>query len=317
MNFRQPPPINQGTTVRIISPGAAVNATHVLRGKEYLESRGLRVSMPPSVIERSFYFAGTKESRAKELYEAFTQDGMVWGAKGGYGSVQVLEHGLSASQFEKLVGSLKQNPKWVIGFSDLTAINLGLCANAGILALHGPMIWNLRDIPQLILEEVWAILRGPEPITQVFKGGLRNVDSSRGILASGKLLGGKISVIASMVGANAMTGQNLLPDFNGCILLLEEVGEAAYKIHRYLSTILRSKQFNGVAGIPIGQLTSANEGLAYDAQDMIDELEPVGVPVITGINIGHESKISRPIVLGAMAEILGEGILKVKVPKCV
>ncbi|EXJ84096.1 hypothetical protein A1O3_04763 [Capronia epimyces CBS 606.96] len=325
--FTRPPPLQPTSVIRVFSPAGSIGDESLRDGRAYLEAQGYRVDQPATVLERYNYFAGSKTSRARELYDAVLKqeegcDSVIWAARGGYGSSQMIEEGMTAQMLDDLEQELAQNPKWLVGYSDITVISLRLWAKARVLVLHGPMVFNVAEYCPAALRDMWTILTGTEPHTQVFEGDIRygsGLAGSSGTLARGTLLGGNLQVLASLVGAKDQGGQDLLPSFDGCILLLEEVGDAAYRIHRSLRALLRAPGFQSLAGIALGQLTSANNYARgkYDQYEVLHELlEPLGIPVITALEIGHEAATAWPIVLGADAEIHVSGELRVFVPGC-
>lgn len=228
--FVRPPPVHSASVVRVFSPAGAVEEHALKAGRAYLEKEGYRVDQPGTVTERYNYFAGNAASRAGELHEAVLKrvgrhESIIWAARGGYGSSQMIENGLSADMLDDLLAELAQNPKWLVGYSDITVLSLHIWAQAKVLVLHGPMVVNITEYRLEAIDEMWAILRGSEPLTQVFPGNIR-YGRGQGLLATGRLLGGNLEVISSMLGAKDLRGESLVPCLDGCILLLEEVNEA-------------------------------------------------------------------------------------------
>ncbi|EFX05023.1 peptidase ld-carboxypeptidase a [Grosmannia clavigera kw1407] len=269
-DFVRPPPIEPTSIIRVVSPAGAVKESALKAGREYLETAGYQVNQPETVTERYNYFAGNAASRAQELHKAVLlakgHESIIWAARGGYGSSQMAEYGLTVEMLHDLHQELTQNPKWLVGYSDITSISLHLWARARVLVLHGPMVVNITEYSPEAVEETWKILKGSEPLTQVFTGNIR-YGKGQGLLANGRSLAG------------IAFGQMTMPD--------------------------------GYASDEYG---------AYDVllvpKVLHELLEPLGIPIITDVDIGHDTRTARPIVLGAQAEIHGNGVLKVLVPGC-
>lgn len=189
--------------------------------------------------------------------------------------------------------------------------------------MHGPMGSDIQSFTQANRDSLFSVLSTSDQVTQAFNGSIRYTGVG-GAGARGRLLGGNLSVLASLVGSG------FLPSYRGAILLVEDTGEIACEhffricalsnlyvdsLDRLLTTLLRSRDFQGIVGIAIGQLLNADTA-TYTALQLLDRtLSPLGLPVITGLAIGHDMTQAMPVVLGADAEIdVANSQLKVYIP---
>ncbi|KAL8277917.1 hypothetical protein RQP46_009736 [Phenoliferia psychrophenolica] len=305
--FRRPPAVSPGSAIRVVAPGSAVAPDSLTEGTNLLASTyGLIVLQDPEVSYVDLYHAGTEQVRATQVVKAATEGGTaaVWTANGHDkldGTAKIVD-GIQ----DVLIPSLVQAPRWLIGYSDATALH-ALWARSGILSIYGPMSSDIHSFSQQAQTNLFQILNSHEALTQTFPGTMRYTSRRwPGQSTRGRLLGGNLGVLASLVGSG------LLPSFRGAILLVEDTNEVAYSIDRFLATLLRSREFEGVKAIAFGQLIGADTE-TYTALDLLDRtLAPLGIPVITGLSIGHDITTSLPVVLGAPAEIDEEaGVLRV------
>lgn len=274
----RPRRLRPGDTVRLVSPGSSPNATQVARGAELLQSWGLQVEYADHALTKYGYLAAPDADRLADLNAAFA-DPTVRGVlctRGGYGTQRIVD-GVDR-------GAVRRNPKVVLGFSDITSLQMWLYRNSGLASLHGPMIaWNdSRTGPAeaealrkaLMTTDEIVIHRNPaDPGGEVVVPGR----------ASGVLLGGNVSLLSQAVGAHDF------PDLEGAILFLEEVGEAPYRIDRMLTQLRRSGVLQGLSGIALGQYVDCvGAPDTWTVGEMLrDRLGDLDVPVLGGFPLGH------------------------------
>ena len=284
-----PPPLRSGDEVHIVAPSSPFPREPFEVGVEIIRAAGFRPVFDDGLFTTSRYLAGDDDRRGAELVAAIRspEARAVWVARGGYGATRLLP----------LVeaGLVGRNPKWLIGFSDATALHALWC-RAGVVSLHGPNVTTLGDWSETASDWVWKRLTG--------SGGQQRLNgrlvAGRGSV-SGVLQGGNISVLGSLVG----TGY--LPSYRGAIVVLEDVGERPYRLDRTLNQLCQAGAFAGVAGFVIGQLTGCGEPpgqtVDYDAGTVVGELlASRGVPVLAEVAVGHEPS-SYPLPLGVPATI--------------
>lgn len=253
--------------IRVVAPSGAVDPERVAAGADVLRGWGYQVDVHPAVPARHRYLAGDDAVRLSALREAAAaaagDGGAVWMARGGYGLSRLLP-ALLASPLP---------PVPVVGFSDGTVL---LNHHAGP-CVHGPVINSLiGHADKESLAHLRAVLRGETPPL----AGTAWLPGE----ASGRLVGGNLCVLASLAG----TPGALRAD--GCIVALEDTGEAAYKVDRLLTQLIQAGAFDGVRGFALGTFDGADapEGADWTLRDvLLERLAPLGVPVLGGLPFGH------------------------------
>lgn len=276
-----PPPLKPGDLLKVIAPSGALRELDAFtRGVEIWRSHGYRVEVPPNIDERWGYLAGTDENRRQQLVSAW-QDPDCRGilcARGGFGSTRILEdwHWQQNST----------SPKWLIGFSDITALLWSLYT-AGISGVHAPVLTTLADEPE------WSIQRLFDWVEGRSLAELRGTGWGGGV-ATGTLLPGNLTV------ATHLLGTSLQPDFTGVILAFEDVAEAPYRIDRMLTQWRLSGALSKVCGIALGGFTKCEsppnvpsftlEEVLRDAfGGQSHRLGDLGIPIVSNLPFGHDS----------------------------
>jgi muramoyltetrapeptide carboxypeptidase len=279
-----PPALQPGATVRIIAPASPFDRTLALSGIAFLGER-YRVQFDWSMFERDGFLAGSDERRELELSRALAapEVAAVIAARGGYGITRI------ASRVD--FGALRRAPKWLIGFSDVTALHLEALA-AGVASLHAHHAAGLGRGDAHAREHWLAAVEHP----------LRPRELTGRVLRPGRvrgpLVGGNLTVLFTC----AVTGRLRLP--RGCILALEDVTEASYRIDRMMSALRLGGHLDGVAGVALGGFTDCPEGVHRVSVERVveRELEALGVPAVVGLPFGHDLP-NEPLLLGAEAEL--------------
>jgi muramoyltetrapeptide carboxypeptidase len=275
-----PPPVRPGSVVRVIAPSGPFDRTLFFRGLGWLGAR-YRTIWSRGLLERTGYLAGDDRRRLEELNRALCDPSAsaVIAVRGGYGATRI--------SHEADFSALRRYPKWLIGFSDITALHVE-AQNVGVASLHGPNLSALGRADQDARLNLCRVLEAPSA-TQAYAA-LEIV--ARGS-ASGTLVGGNLSLLL----ACAASGRLALP--RGCILFFEEVGEAPYRIDRMLTSLLVSKRLDAVAGICVGDL--ASDGTPEVLLDVVRErLGTLGIPILARLPIGH-GRQNQPLPLGVPA----------------
>jgi muramoyltetrapeptide carboxypeptidase len=266
--------MRQGDTVAIVSPSGPPDAALLRRGVERLEGLGLKVVTGPHTLDRQEldYLAGDDAARAADLQAAWCDPAVsaVFCSRGGYGAARLL--GLLDWDAMRRAGG-----KILIGSSDITALHNAFAIELGVPTLHGPM-------PAC---DVVAGEHGPEPrswesLRAALFGATEPVRGDRVLVAGraeGVLSGGNLSLLASMCGTRWQ------PSFAGKVAFLEDVGESPYRIDRMLTQLLQAGVFEGVRGIALGSWVDCGDPYPV----LRDRLEPLGVPVLAGLPVGHGS----------------------------
>jgi muramoyltetrapeptide carboxypeptidase len=299
----RPPRLRAGDTIGLIAPAMfSDDLAEVEAVKATIATLGLVAKVGSHVTSRFGYLAGTDRERAEDINAMYADPEVraVFAVHGGWGSARLLPF-----LDWKLI---RAHPKLLVGSSDVTALHLAFAARAGFATIHGPNAANgwseltVSSFRSLAFDAGTPLFRNPDasgldPITQE----RWRTTPIRPGKASGRLIGGNLSVLA------ALAGTPWLPDFDGAILFLEEVGEAEYRIDRMITQLAQSGILARVAGIVFGQCTRcASPSPDYSGftvpQILSQHMAPLGVPVFQGANIGHvANQFCLPV--GTRAEI--------------
>lgn len=276
----KPRRLRQGDRVGIISPASPPeDPVAVARGLEQLRRWGLQPYLAPHALRREGYLAGNDEQRLADIHAMFLDPEVkaIWCLRGGYGSLRLLP-GLD-------LGVIRQNPKLFIGYSDITALHLVLVQGAGLVTLHGPMVatelsagldrFSARSLLRHLFSGQPAGLLANPP------GGPRVVTINPGV-ATGELLGGNLSLVASTAGTPYQ------PRTRGSLLFLEEVGEEPYRVDRLLTQLLLAGMLDGVAGILFGDTAGPQSAGSGNLVEVLrDRLGNLPFPCCYGLALGH------------------------------
>lgn len=270
-----PPTLRAGDTVAIVSPsGPILNRDRLKAGIEVLASWGLDPVVMPHVHARHGHLAGTDEHRAGDLNTAIRDPDVraILAARGGYGATRILD----------LVDwrALADDPIAVVGFSDVTALLAAAWRRLCLVTIHGPSVSSLGTLEPDAADHLRILL---------FESGTRTtIAGGQGLVpgrAQGRIVGGNLSILTSLLGTSDALGAD------DAILVLEDVGEAPYRIDRMLAQLRRSGTLDRVAGFAVGQFTRCDvpeDRPSLTVEDVVaDVLAPLGVPVMTGLPIGH------------------------------
>ncbi|WP_018680316.1 S66 peptidase family protein [Actinokineospora enzanensis] len=275
MNRVRPPRLRPGSTVAVVAPAGPVEQELLAAGVAVLESWGLVVRVGEHVLDRHPrlpYLAGSDHARAADLQRAWCDPGVsaVIAARGGYGTQRVLD--LLDWQAMAAVA-----PKVFVGSSDTTVLHEAIGARLGLATLFGPMIAGplFDDDSRAHLRET---LFAPERVTRLT--GPATGSYGHGA-ARGVTVGGNLSLI---VGSLGVAGCAPPPD--GSILLLEDIGEAPYRVDRMLTQLLRAGWFTGVSGVALGSWAGC--GTLEEVRAVVDDLlGGLGLPMLWELGFGH------------------------------
>lgn len=284
------PALRPGDRVAVISPAGPADAERLERGMEMLRSWGFVPELGKHALARHGYLAGCDDDRLADLEWALGDPGVraIVASRGGYGTQRIVD----VPSWSRL----RSDPKLLVGFSDITALHLAAWNGAGIASLYAPgASWDADRLGDAGAASLHSAMTSTEPVT--IQGW-----AADGGMATGPLLGGNLSLLASSVGAG-------LPSLRGAVLLVEEVDEAPYRIDRMLTQLRRSGALAGITGVAVGQMTNCAPDDAADV--LTDRLGDLDVPVLYGLPIGHgPGQLTVP--LGSEARLdASAGILQV------
>ncbi len=284
-----PPRLRPGDRVRFVSPASTPDREQVMRRAKILEGWGLRVDFGEHAFDKLSYLAGKDDDRLADFNAALADPEIraIFATRGGKGSYRI------ADRLD--FAAVRRDPKFVVGFSDITALHLSLIRNCRLTGIHGTVMdaryGSAHEGNGLLRDMLFGggdiVLRSrPEENTAVL--------TTRG-KATGRLIGGNLEMIATCAGW-------ALPSLAGAILLIEAVTLQIGQVDRVLTMLRKAHHLDGVAGIAVGQFTgfSPSSGGLTVIDLLRDHLHPLGVPILGGLPLGHgEHPLSVPV--GAIA----------------
>jgi len=304
-----PEALSTGDTITVVAPARPLDLERVQRATKRLEEMGYNVQIPADLYRKRGYLAGPDDVRAKELMAAFGDPKVkaIFAGGCGYGSTRLLDR----LDYDRI----RQNPKILIGFSDITALHLAIHQKTGLVTFHGPLLvfglGSEENLSAFSADYMWRALTGNRAdlsASQPASSGWsydqpQDADPIKVIspgVARGRLTGGNISLIGAMMGTEFEI------ETAGRILFLEEAREEPYRIDRYLSGLRLAGKLDGLAGVILGTFTKcgAEDGRnSLTLEEVFDDyFKPLGVPVIMNFPAGH-FRYNATLPIGVLTEL--------------
>lgn len=305
-----PHPLCPGDTVAIISPASVVDPSYIDGAVSLLEAEGFRVRvMPNAKGPASGSYAAPASARLADILDALRDPDIraILCARGGYGSMALLPR--------IPLDLIRRDPKWLIGFSDITALH-SLWNSAGVISLHAPMAKHLteegpddpctRRLVSILkgdLSVVDCMISGPDHSASLtlVRGEESPVITSGSMMGEGRLTGGNLAVFNNL----AATPWDPLAGDDPVILFIEDISEAIYAVERMLRRILMTPVCGRLRGLVVGHFTDYRhpDRNFPDMETMIASLlEELGLdgrfPVLYHFPAGHTSS-NTPLLLGS------------------
>lgn len=286
----KPAYLQKGDTIAIVAPAGFLKSEDSLeKGIALATSWGLKVKVGQNVFKKAGHFAGSDVERLSDLQEALNNNDVkaIWCARGGYGTNRIIDN-LDFSTFKK-------QPKWVIGYSDITIL-LNHINNLGIATLHAMMATSTDA-----LKNDLAVLS----LKNALFGKALNYEipfETNNILgeAHGVLIGGNLALLAASLGTASF------PNLKKAIVFIEEIGEYKYKIDRMLYSLKRHGVFKKCRGVLVGGMTDIikndPEFKKSINQLILEVIDRSDIPVIFGVPAGH-IKDNCALILGSKVAI--------------
>lgn len=281
-------PLRRDAHLRLVSPASPPKADGVVQDSaQFLKTLGYRATRNAAAEARQGFLAGSDSVRARDLMGAFRLKGVdgVIGVRGGYGSQRILPR-LDLKE-------IAESNKPLIGFSDLTAVLLAVARQGG-WAIHGPMAASLKadsTISPFSLHHLQAALHEPHrerSILEKYPEMSSTIEVVRSGSVKGRIWGGNLTLLSTLVGTP------WFPPLRDGILLLEEVGEAPYRIDRMLTHLILSGALRSVRGIAVGICAGCDPASTEDGQPspswrsvFRERLHHLNIPVVLGLPVGH------------------------------
>ena len=291
MDTVKPRRLQRGDLIGLVSPASRiVDTTKIDRAVRYIEGLGYRVIVGANATKMNTYLAGTDEERAADLHAMFEDRRVkaIFCIRGGYGTPRLLP----LMRYRMIAG----NPKILVGYSDITALQLAIWRKARLVTFHGPMAGvDMADPMDPFTEEhFWRSLTSRTRV-----GRMTIPDEQPHTLVPGKgtgrLLGGNLALIASIVGTSFQ------PDFRNAVLFLEDIGEDPYRVDRMLTQLRGSGILPKAHGVLVGQFTECVPRDTSSPSFTVDEILQeytygAGVPSLSGLPFGHNRrKMTLPV----------------------
>ena len=297
----KPRRFNQGDTVALINPaGATALRSDIEIVIESMEALELKVKVADHVYDRYGYLAGADQDRASDVNQQFNDPDVkgILAIRGGWGCARLL----SLLDFRLI----RNNPKILIGYSDVTALLLSVFAKTGLVTFHGPLgisAWNSFSVnyfEKILFDGEMIEMQNPKNVgdnlTQV-QDRIQTITPGK---ARGTLIGGNLSVLSAIVGSD------YLPSWKGAVLVLEDVGENIYRIDRMLTQLKLAGILGQLSGFIFGKCTECGPGQGYGSltieQLFDDHIKPLEIPAWYGSMIGHIRR-QFTLPLGIQVEI--------------
>jgi len=286
--MKTPAKLTKGDLIYLVSPAKRIDKDIVNYAVEVLEEQGFRVEVSPNCTGSHHYFSGTDEERTRDFQQALDRNDIraILCARGGYGSIRIIGN-LDWTGF-------LENPKWILGFSDITVFHQSL-HNLGVQSIHATMPLNFKNNSKASLKTLFSSLTGA---LQKVEGPPceKNVNGS----ANGRLIGGNLSIMYSLLATEYCY------DFSNKILFIEDLCEQYYHIDRMLISMDKKGVFNEINGLIVGGMTELQDSefsMGMDLYDIVlEKSRNYGFPVCFNFPCGHIDD-NRAMIIGAEVKL--------------
>jgi len=287
-NLIRPEYLKVGDTIAIIAPSGVLNdhENYINKAKKLLESWELNVIIGKNVFNNYGHFSGTDKERTKDFQRALDDKTIsaIWCARGGYGAMRIIDD-LDYTEYLK-------TPKWIIGYSDITAIHNDLHI-LGSESIHSIMCKSLED--KNINND-----RSIQALKDVLFGNklsynFNNKPENKLGKTSGQIVGGNLTLLHGLIGSKSSINTD------GKILFIEDLGEYHYHIDRMLISLKRAGYFDNCNGLVVGDFSDLRENTTPFGKNIkeiiLDAVKEFNFPVLFDFPAGHE-ELNMPIILG-------------------
>jgi muramoyltetrapeptide carboxypeptidase len=273
-----PPYLKQGDTVGLVCPAGYMALEKVQACVQALQHAGYKVLVGKTVGSDSLnYFSGSDDERLEDFQSLLDNNEVaaVLCARGGYGTSRILDR-IRFKQY-------KRKPKWIIGYSDITALHAHLYSKYGIASLHAPMAAAFNDGDNEYLDSVLKAVTGEK-----YNYTCEPHEFNRTGKVKGDLIGGNLTLLAHLAGSVSEYKTK------GRILFMEDIGEYIYNIDRMLVQIKRSGMLKNLAGAVIGKFTDTKDTerpFGKSVYEVIrDIFEEYDYPICFNFPVSHDKE---------------------------
>lgn len=289
-------PLSNSAIIGVTSPAWIPVRDRLASGVQYLQGKGYTIRTGDNINKTYGYFAGTESERLDDLHDLYTAPDveMIICTRGGWGGLRMVNR-LSYQ-------IVSENPKPLVGYSDITTLHLAIYKMAGIPSLSGPMVAveMAKGIHPFTEKHFWGQVYNKER-QYVFNYSETGAKTMLAGKAEGILLGGCLSMVAGLLGTP------FCPDYTDKILFIEDVGEKPYKIDRYLAQLMQAGVLAGIKGLILGDFIDCEaekDETSFTIAQLIDHyFSDAKYPVIYNFPYGHgEVKFTMPIGMNVKLE---------------
>lgn len=300
----KPNKLQNGQTIGLVAPASNVwEDAEIHFAIDIIKSLGFSVKQGKHLFQRSAYLAGEDEQRADDINAMFADKEVqgIMALRGGFGTPRILPY----LDFP----TIEENPKVLVGYSDITALLHAIHIHTGLVTFHGPIArqsyspYTLAEFKKVLMTPEHPMVIGSPPPFEPEEGRAELENRLHQITkgkARGRLIGGNLSLMTKLLGTPYE------PDFKNKILILEEVGEEPYRVDGMLTHLWLSGKLQQLAGIAIGKFTDCQPtkpGPSRSIEAIFqDRFKPLGIPVLAGLMVGHISN-QTTFPLGVEAEL--------------
>ena len=286
-----PQPLVAGDLIYITAPAKAIEKEHVDFAVSFFENAGFKVLVSKNCLGQHHYFSGTDEERLEDLQYGIDHPEVkaIVCARGGYGCVRIVDRIQWASMLRE--------PKWMVGFSDVTVFHQHL-QRFNLPSIHGSMVLNFKDNTQEALTTLLSALKG-----ESFSLSATSTQNKPG-QAEGTLIGGNLSIVYSLIGTNNQ------PDYSDKILFVEDLAEHLYHIDRMFYALNKSGILDKISGLVVGGMTDLEDtatpfGMSVE-EIILAHFQFRNIPIAFGFPAGHLND-NRALILGKKVRFNVEG----------
>ncbi|MCO7176236.1 LD-carboxypeptidase [Sporolactobacillus kofuensis] len=285
----------EGDTIGVISPAGPPDMERLDIAIDWLEQLGFNVRLGQHVGDKYGYLAGSDQGRLDDLHQMFLDDTVkaIICSRGGYGTARITDR----IDFDLI----RAHPKVFWGYSDITYLHTAIRQQTGLITFHGPMLASDLGDPDVALLSKQLFSQLFQPMSLRYDEHLSSLESLSGGTAEGMLVGGNLSLLVSTIGTPFEI------DTKYKLLLIEDIGEAPYRVDHMLNQLRLSGKLSEAAGFVIGdfhqdKFIDENKSLTY-TEVFETYLGGLGKPAVKGFFIGHcTPHFSVPLGADAMLD---------------